>query len=174
MNPARTWLPAAVRAHEARTLDTQRRVHDAWEALLDAAESEHRAGGRLDELSAAWAAERDMGRLAPALETLYRRFHTHLHEQADLAIRRRTACQDRWEAMKTELRRTHSTQRLLERFEQEIEAARRHELSSREAQSRVEAWLLGRLGQAAAEAGCVDAYGPTTHSTGGAGDPRAS
>lgn len=169
MKPASPWLRAAVLAHEARTLDNQRHVRDAWEALLQAAERERHAGGRLDELAAAWAAQRSAAQWEPLLEGLYGRFHTHLHHQSDQAGRHRTDCRDRWEATMADLQSSHSTQRLLERLALDIEAAHRQALSAREARSCAEAWMLSRHGLAATEPDR-----PQTHASGGASDTCAS
>lgn len=173
-----TWLQAAVRAHEAQTLDSQRRVRDAWDALLDAAERERQAEGCLDELAAAWTAQRTTSRWVPELDNIYGRFHAHVHHQSELAARQLIDCRHRWEAGQADLRSRHSTQRLLERLAQHIEAENRRALSVSDARNSAEAWLLAKHGAAAAEPlgpdGGTAADCQTTQSPGGASDSRAS
>ena len=144
MKPSRTWLHAALRAHQIHTLDNQHRARDAWQALLEAAEHERHAAAHLGELSAAWVTQRDAGGLDAAMDAMYRQFHGHLRQQTDMAAQAREGCDDRWEKTKAELQRTHSTQRLLERTAQRVEDGQRREVSAREAQATVEAWTFGR------------------------------
>ena len=145
MKPGKTWLHAAARAQEMNKLGHQRRVHDAWSSLLDAAEREQQAASRLGELSSTWNARRGAVRSDAAMEVLYRRFDAHLRGQADTAAQARVACHDQWELAAAELERVHSTQRVLERIAERVAAEQRREAVISEMRAGVEAWLFGRI-----------------------------
>lgn len=145
MKPRKTWLHAAVRAHQAKTLDQLQRARHAKDELSEAERCRDRASQRLESLGEAWAHQRRAAPASQAIDALYSRFHGFLSGESVQAERTEQACRDLVDAAVAELQQSHAVQRTLEKAARRKVVQQRRDAAAAEFQTNAEAWLLGRL-----------------------------
>lgn len=150
MKPLKTWLHTAVRAHQAKTLDHMQRTRHAWDELFEAEQLRDGARGSLESLHQDWVKQRRAASSSRELEAVYLRFHGFLNDQAVRAEQAQQARREEVDAAVAELKQSHAVQRTLEKVAQQTAEQLRRRARAHELQSNAEAWLLGRLANAAA------------------------
>lgn len=145
MTSRKKWLHAAVRAHQAKTLDQLRRTQQAWDELFEAQRIKAIAAQDLSSLRRDWASRRHAEPSSQPLDAVYVHFHGFLSDRAARAERVNDARCEQVDAAIVELRQSHAVQRTLEKVARQTAVHLRHSAKVKEIQANAEAWLLGQV-----------------------------
>jgi len=145
MKARKTWLHAAVRAHQVKTLDHIQRTRHAWDELHAAEQRRVRASVNLESMGEAWASQRQAEPSSQEIDAAYLRFHGFLSDEEARARDAQQVCRELVDAAVADLQRSHAAQRTLEKVAKKKAEKFRHSVKTAELQANEEAWLLGRI-----------------------------
>ena len=139
------WLPAALRAQQALTLDHALRHQQAGEALELSRLTHAGAARALEAGTVQWLQQRRCSPSDLEWDALHLGFHRFLAGRTEAAVKAHETCRSRHDDATRGLQRSHVVLQSLQRLAERALEAQRREANAREAHLQQEAWLLARI-----------------------------